>query len=737
MKPIQRLFYKNFTFWLIYVAILVLSLTAWFLTKKLVMMESERRAKYRVQIVAVLLDQYFNQLRGALLDLKFHFKDNEAITQQKLKDYVDQTYLIYRIKGIQGFGYMKAYRSKQDLEIITKNQRKLTDKDFRIWPQISDPLKSTILTIYPDDERNRQAIGFDMLSESKRKAAILQSIAQNETVVTDPVSLVQDRADQEKQAGFLIYSPEYYIYDFKSPGPLTQANFKGSFYAIIRINDFLETLFGPADINSETIQYKIYASDADDPTDSHLVYTRFKDQTDFDEVAQYQTEIQLLGKKWIIKSQSMPHALGFVEKNAPDAVLVFCMLLMGLVTLFVIQNQQRIKKETEFATKAEELALKAEAANQAKSAFLANMSHEIRTPLGAIMGFSELISSATNITSEKKKEIVKQIKKNGDILTKLLNDILDSARIEAGRLDIEMEPVHIPNIVKEVFDSSIFLANEKKIELVILEDDNSKFEYTVLTDEIRLKQILINLINNAVRFTEKGKVLFRYGREVNRSAQEVVFFEVQDSGIGIAKQKQSQLFKAFGQVDDTSTRKYGGTGLGLALSKKLAKLIGGDVFLLRSDLGQGSVFRVEIPYKPTETKYLEKETLANLNNVDLTGYRILLVEDSVDNQEIFTMFLSQANAQVKIAKDGKEALSEGIKPEYDIILMDIQIPHYDGKFVTRELRRKGVTIPIVALTAHAQKDEIKSCFTAGCDDHIAKPVTKESLLSYVRSNVSP
>ena len=228
----------------------------------------------------------------------------------------------------------------------------------------------------------------------------------------------------------------------------------------------------------------------------------------------------------------------------------------------------------------------------------------------------------------------------------------------------------------------------------------------------------------------------RYGREINRAEQNVIFFEVEDSGIGISKQNQHQLFMSFGQFHSSSTRKYGGTGLGLALSKKLAQLIGGDVFLLRSDLGQGTTFRVEIPYKPTENKFIGKKETHPQKNIDLTGCRILLVEDSVDNQEIFSMFLNQANAQVKIAKDGKEALVEGVKPDFDIILMDIQIPHYDGKFVTRELRKNGVTIPIVALTAHAQKEEIKACFNAGCDDHVAKPVTKESLLFSVKNNVS-
>lgn len=391
---------------------------------------------------------------------------------------------------------------------------------------------------------------------------------------------------------------------------------------------------------------------------------------------------------------------------------------------------------------------RAEDANLMKSSFLANMSHEIRTPLGVIIGYSEILAQ-DEVDPEDKSQIVNGIKRNSKDLARLIDDILDISKVEAGKLHIEMAQVNLENVVQEIKSIMDTRAINKNIQFSLAKLSNVP-NYLV-TDDIRLKQILVNIVGNAIKFTDKGNVKLLYTVVRNEDGEKFIEFQVTDTGTGISEKHRENLFRPFSQGDVTSTRKYGGTGLGLALSKRLAELLGGDLFLLESSVGKGSTFCLRIPLKSVEQagNMLEEDTLSGVSSslekkaergidwktLDLSSLlkdvRILLVEDSEDNQEIYAHFLRSAGAEVILAEDGEKAIESAFKYKPELILMDIQLPKVDGKEATRTIRQRGFTKPIIALTAHALHDEIRSCLAAGCNGQITKPVAGELLIQEV------
>ncbi len=379
----------------------------------------------------------------------------------------------------------------------------------------------------------------------------------------------------------------------------------------------------------------------------------------------------------------------------------------------------------------------ADQANRAKSAFLANMSHEIRTPLGAIVGFSEMLFEKS-LNTLAKSQLLQHVKKNVLQLTRIIDDILDLSRVEAGQMDVVLTKVNVPTVLSEVFSVMRLKAREKDLTLDIeIGDEIPEF---VTTDEVRLKQILFNVIGNSLKFTEKGGVGVetRFVAEgSDRTQGGKLEFLITDSGRGISERAKGKLFQPFSQGDVSSTREFGGTGLGLALSQKLARGLGGDLRLASSALGKGSVFYLAIATGPGLTGRWEKNLRPEAGNNRLgrpfpakilEGRKILVVEDSLDNQKIFSFFLASAGATVSMVDNGERVLNAVQHFLPDIVLMDIQIPGIDGREATRLLRANGFIKPIIALTAHALNEEKESCLRAGCTGHLAKPISGAHLI---------
>ena len=383
----------------------------------------------------------------------------------------------------------------------------------------------------------------------------------------------------------------------------------------------------------------------------------------------------------------------------------------------------------------------AESASKSKSAFLANMSHEIRTPLTAILGFTDLLREDGDIAVAPEQRIrsIDTIKNAGQHLLTVINDILDLSKIEADKMTVERIDTPLAGVLHEVESLMRPRATGKRLALSVTLA--TPVPEHILSDPTRLRQILMNLVGNAVKFTESGGVTITAGATELDGRPRLVI-DIEDTGAGLTTEQAGRLFQAFGQADETMTRKFGGTGLGLTICRRLSALMGGDTKLLRTEPGKGSCFRLELPLEAVvgsamishlDVVAATSTTASTSAPVKLTG-QILLAEDGLDNQRLIAFHLRKAGAQVTIADNGRIALEMIDKAAadgtpFDLLLTDMQMPEMDGYTLARTLRKRGSTLTIVALTAHAMAEDRDKCLAAGCDDYASKPIDKAKLLA--------
>jgi PAS domain S-box-containing protein len=398
----------------------------------------------------------------------------------------------------------------------------------------------------------------------------------------------------------------------------------------------------------------------------------------------------------------------------------------------------------------EDLAAAAEAATRAKSEFLANMSHEIRTPITAILGYTKLLLAEEGIDRAPAHRVraFEVIRRNGEYLVDLINDILDLSKIEAGKLQVEPARCSPAQLVADVVALMRVRADEKRLQL------DTRFAgplpQSISTDRTRLRQILVNLVGNALKFTDRGKVsiVVRYFREDD---QPWVQFHVTDTGIGMTEEQMGLLFRPFSQVDASASRKFGGTGLGLAISKRLVEALGGRI-TVRSTAGEGSTFTFTIDPGPCDDEALvdaaaetaeclpPKEVAPVVKKGVLRG-RVLVAEDSPDIQRLTVLLLESAGAEVEAVENGQLAVEQAWAAwqsgrPFDVVLMDMQMPIMDGYAAAGELRRREYPLPIIALTAHAMAEDRQKCLDAGCEDYLTKPIDIAQLIAKVAEHVN-
>ena len=394
-----------------------------------------------------------------------------------------------------------------------------------------------------------------------------------------------------------------------------------------------------------------------------------------------------------------------------------------------IKEQQRLTDELELRVleRTSELSIardEAISANQSKSEFLANMSHEIRTPLTAVIGFAESLLD-TSHSMEERVDSINRIIQAGKHLLRIINEILDLSKIEANRLEVEYIPFSLVDVFSDIYSLVKLQATEKGLNFRV--SCECPIPATIKSDPVRLKQILLNLCNNAIKFTKEGSVTVKVSSDL---AAERLNIKVFDTGIGLTQEQLAKLFRPFSQADASTTRKYGGTGLGLHLSKLLAEKLGGTLSV-ESLPDVGSCFTITISTgRLSDVEKLgtcpDFEHLATVRNpkskqLHLAG-RVLLTEDNQDNQRLVSILLKRMGLDYVIANNGKEAIGKVENNDFDVILMDVQMPVMDGLTATRLLRKQGYTGPIVALTANAMNQEQQECIEAGCNDVCTKPI---------------
>ncbi len=405
-----------------------------------------------------------------------------------------------------------------------------------------------------------------------------------------------------------------------------------------------------------------------------------------------------------------------------------------------LQTQTRELEQTAQQLRAtqhrlEDAAQSAESANRIKSEFLAKMSHEIRTPITAVLGFTQLILRGVVSEPEEQRKKMKSIESSGKHLLQLVNDLLDISKIEADKVEIEKIECRPLHLLSETVESLRSKARENNNKLVL--ELIAPLPETIQSDPKRLRQVVTNVLGNAIKFTSDGDVTLRVSFE--QSKQGILKMEVIDSGIGMTPEQLKNIFDPFAQADSSITRRFGGTGLGLSISQTLTKALGGDIDVV-SQLGEGSTFSISIDAGDLEqlnllgdeelNSRLERRVTSDWITADLTGLRILLADDAETNRDLISLVLGACGADITLAENGQEAVDRAINDEkFDIVLMDMQMPILDGYSATRKLRSAGFDTPIFALTANSMKGDREKCMNAGCSDYLTKPIDLNSLVS--------
>jgi PAS domain S-box-containing protein len=408
-------------------------------------------------------------------------------------------------------------------------------------------------------------------------------------------------------------------------------------------------------------------------------------------------------------------------------------------------EQKRVEEQLRrYNRELQQLSLEAQAATRAKSEFIANVSHELRTPLTAVLMVTEILKSG--LSDPEQLSAVATIERNSQYLLTLISELLDLSKIEAGKLAIEPVVCHTARFFQDLETALAPRAREKGLDFAI--DIQAPFPETVQTDPTRLQQILFNLVDNAIKFTERGAVKIRFRVEQTNSVQLVA--EIVDTGIGMTRWQLNHLFEPFTQGDASTSRRFGGTGLGLAISRRLARMLGGDI-TVTSEAGVGSTFTVRVdvglsaatgraPAIPKGGARFNPPGKATFPEQPLAGVRILFAEDYPDIQRPVAYVLEKWGAAVTLADNGRQAIdlalaAEASEEPFSIILMDMQMPLVDGYSATRELRKAGCQRPVIALTAHAMESDRRKCLSCGCNDYLAKPINTPQLAALILHHV--
>ncbi|MFN2099044.1 CHASE domain-containing protein [Altererythrobacter sp. MF3-039] len=676
------------------------------------------------------LDTYRTALDGAAA----LFIARDAVTFPEWENYVSTLDLEGSLSGLNGIGFIRPVSNEETEEFLSHARQRGAPIE-RIHPESARQEILPIKYITPL-AKNRPALGLDLAFEEYRREALEESRLTGRMMITKPITLVQD---EMRGTGFLLVRPIYQGGEIPRSEQERMARFEGWSYSPIKARAWLSML---TPRQEQSFQIEVRQGYADKP--GPLIFSSKTAETRQHNPKYTRTaDLEVAGQPWTIRWASLPEFERSVQSNEPLLVLfsgVAISLCLGALLLTVTRREGQVRRKVAEAT--QELAerdrersamledLRAArdeslAAAKAKSTFLANMSHELRTPMNGVLGFADLLVRS-DLPPEARRH-AELIAESGRVMGRLLDDILDLSRIEADKMVIAQEMIDPKHICRHVMQLVVPAARKKGLELDFRL--GRAIPHFVVGDKLRIQQVLINLVGNAVKFTDRGYVCIDLTRD-----RTTLRYEVRDSGIGIARDKLETIFEDFVQADDDTAQLRGGSGLGLAISRKLAQAMGGDL-LVDSQEGIGSTFTLILPLTvaqaqpaPVEAEIPKPALVKDDSNDDA---RILLAEDHPINRMLMEAMAKDAGVLLDVAGDGKEAVAMAEHAAlndmpYDLVLMDVQMPVMDGLQATRALRAKGFdpdTLPIVALTANAFAEDVQACLAAGMQAHCSKPLT--------------
>lgn len=603
---------------------------------------------------------------------------------------------------------LEQWKYKQKLRGINNSELKILgnslDKE-RVYPiSLTAPFKS-----------NNLAIGIDLASHPVAGETVFKAIENKKMIATPPIRLAQQA---DKISGNVIYYPVFANHSDKLLG-LAEV--------VIEVDKQLEKLLA-IDSTSNSYYFRVvdnqvkeslYISSLAQPQNSASSNPNFSETYDF----------EWFGRSWNVYFESSADFESSKKDWLSWLTLVVGLLIAALgmlLTLTITGFNEQLKKQVNEQTKELSLVInKLRKADRVKNDFIANMSHEIRTPLNVILGALQVIGNSKQ--SAENQNLIVNALSSGRTLLSIINDILDISKLEAGKVQLELKEVNLANLLRNSINEFESLTMEKGIEIVLSIDKS--VEGLWFSDETRIKQVIFNLLSNAIKFTDEGDITISFGLKEDHT----ISLTVTDSGIGMSEEQVSRLFQRFEQADTSTTRRFGGSGLGLTIVKQLVTLMDGSI-CVQSELGIGTTFDISIPLekagsisKVVKANHITKEKL------ELDNKTVLLAEDNKVNQLVFNAMLAKSGANIIIAETGKEAIALFQTHKPDIIFMDIQMPVMDGEQACKEIRKLDEHINIIALTANVLETDVKRYLENGFNAHLAKPIELEVLINTVNN----